>query len=118
MVLSFLRIVGAVVIQTNRKQSIKFLPCVSLATGKVQECGGVANLVPLFNKGCRDNPRNLEQQASLTVVVKILERMFRDRIYCTFGRAWAISSLSTCRSPWQVMLVFIVANYPTIPSIL
>ena len=53
----------------------------SLSTGTVPEDWRIANVVPLFKKGSRDNPGNYRPVSLTSVVGKVLERIIRDRIY-------------------------------------
>ena len=53
----------------------------SLATGEVPEDWRIANVVPLFKKGIRDNPGNYRPVSLTSVVGKLLEKILRDRIY-------------------------------------
>ena len=41
----------------------------------------VANVVPLFKKGCREKPGNYRPVSLTSVVGKLLEGILRDRIY-------------------------------------
>ena len=47
----------------------------------VPEDWRIANVVPLFKKGSRDNPGNYRLVSLTSVVDKVLERIIRDRIY-------------------------------------
>jgi len=53
----------------------------SLATGKAPEDWRVANIVPLFKKGRRDNLENYRLVSLTSVVGKLLEKILRDRMY-------------------------------------
>jgi len=53
----------------------------SLSTGVIPDDWRVANVVPLFKKGNRDNPGNYRPVSLTSVVGKLLERILRDRIY-------------------------------------
>jgi len=53
----------------------------SLATGEVPEDWRVANIVPLFKKGSRDNPGNYRPVSLTSVVGKLLEKILWDRMY-------------------------------------
>eukprot|EP00061_Rhincodon_typus_P012594 g38433.t1 len=53
----------------------------SLATGEVPEDWGVANVVPLFKKGNKDDSGNYRPVTLTSVVGKLLERILRDGIY-------------------------------------
>eukprot|EP00061_Rhincodon_typus_P018373 g47525.t1 len=53
----------------------------SLATGEIPEDWRVANVVPVFKKGNRDNPGNYRPTSLISVVWKLLVRILRDRIY-------------------------------------
>ncbi|XP_038671336.1 uncharacterized protein LOC119975618, partial [Scyliorhinus canicula] len=53
----------------------------SLATGIVPEDWRIANVVPLFKKGSRDNPGNYRPVSLTSVVGKVLERIIKDTIY-------------------------------------
>ncbi|PLS49478.1 hypothetical protein CYV29_15670, partial [Carnobacterium maltaromaticum] len=53
----------------------------SLNTGEVPEDWRIANVVPLFKKGSRDNPGNYRPVSLTSVVGKLLEKILRDRIY-------------------------------------
>ena len=53
----------------------------SIVTGEVPEEWRVANVVPLFKKGCREKPGNYRPVSLTPVVGKLLEGILRDRIY-------------------------------------
>ena len=53
----------------------------SIVTGEVPEDWRVANIVPLFKKGCRKKPGNDRPVNLMSVVGKLLEGILRDRIY-------------------------------------
>ena len=53
----------------------------SLDTGEVPEDWRIANVVPLFMKGSKDNPGNYRPVSLMPVVGKLLEKVLRDRIY-------------------------------------
>ena len=53
----------------------------SLATGEIPEDWRIANVVPLFKKGSKNNPGNYRPVSLTSVVGKLLERILRDRIY-------------------------------------
>eukprot|EP00061_Rhincodon_typus_P004261 g22149.t1 len=53
----------------------------SLTTGDVPEDWRLANVVPLFKKGCRDNPGNYRPVNLTSVVGKLLGKILRDMIY-------------------------------------
>jgi len=53
----------------------------SLASGEVPEDWRIANVVPLFKKGRKDNPGNYRPVSLTSVVGKLLEKIVRDRIY-------------------------------------
>eukprot|EP00061_Rhincodon_typus_P003489 g20216.t1 len=55
-----------------------FVSC--LATGEVPEDWRIANDVPLFKNGYRNNPGNYRPE-SFTVVGKLLEKILRDKTY-------------------------------------
>ena len=52
-----------------------------MATGEVPEDWRIANVVPLFKKGSRDNPGNYRPVSLTSVVGKLLEKILRDGIY-------------------------------------
>ena len=52
----------------------------SLDTGEVPEDWRVANIVPLFQKGRRDNPGNYRLVSLTSVVGKLVEKILRDRM--------------------------------------
>ena len=52
-----------------------------MTIGEVPEDWRIANVVPLFKKGSRDNPGNYRPVNLTSVVGKFLEKMLRDRIY-------------------------------------
>ena len=56
-----------------------FVSC--LATGEVPKDWGIANIVPLFKKGRRDNLGNYRPVSLTSVVGKLLEKILRDRMY-------------------------------------
>ena len=55
----------------------------SLDTGQVPEDWRIANVVPLFKKGSRDNPGNYRPVSLTSVVGKLLERILRQEV-CAF----------------------------------
>lgn len=48
----------------------------SLVAGKVREDQGIINVVPLFEKGTRNNPGNSRPWRLTPVVGKLLERIY------------------------------------------
>ena len=46
----------------------------------------IANVVPLFKKGSRDNPGNYRPVSLTSMVGKLLERILRDRMYAQLER--------------------------------
>eukprot|EP00061_Rhincodon_typus_P003128 g19359.t1 len=53
----------------------------SLATGVVPEDWRIANVVPLFKKGSKDNLGNYRPESLMSVIGKLLEKIPRDKIY-------------------------------------
>eukprot|EP00061_Rhincodon_typus_P007464 g29184.t1 len=53
----------------------------TLATGEVAEDWRIANVVPLFKKGNKDNPGNYKPVNLTLVVGQLLEKLLRDKIY-------------------------------------
>ena len=53
----------------------------SIATGEMPEDWRVANVVPLFKKGCREKPGNYRPVILTSAVGKLSEGTLRDRIY-------------------------------------
>ena len=51
------------------------------ATGEVPQDRRIANVVPLFKKGSKNNLGNYRPVSLTSVVGKLLERILRDRIY-------------------------------------
>ena len=53
----------------------------SIVMAEVPEDWRVANVVPLFKKGCREKPGSYRPVSLTSVVGKLLEGILRDRIY-------------------------------------
>ena len=52
-----------------------------MATGEISDDWRIANVVPLFKKGSKNNPGNYRPVSLTSAIVKLLEKILRDRIY-------------------------------------
>lgn len=57
-----------------------------LDTGEFPEEWRVANLVPLFKKGCMEKPGNYRPVILTSMVSKLLEIILRDKVYMHLDR--------------------------------
>eukprot|EP00061_Rhincodon_typus_P003667 g20667.t1 len=64
-----------------------------LTTGEVPEDWRLANVVPLFKKGNRDNPGNYRPVSLTSVVGKLLEKILRHRKYAYFLENGLVSEM-------------------------
>eukprot|EP00061_Rhincodon_typus_P009258 g32627.t1 len=65
----------------NIRQELESVDRRRLFEGVVPEDWRIANVVPLFKNGSRDNPGNYKPVSLTSVVGKLLEKIVRDKIY-------------------------------------
>ena len=67
-----------------------------MTTGEVPENWRIANVVPLFKKGSRDNLGNYRLVSLTSVVGKLLEKILRNRIYAHLEENGPVSESQHC----------------------